>query len=434
MFITPFAPEATPQPTQTSASDLLQRKDTTAWEDLSTCGWYSGTSSRPYVCVSPLTCSTDTGSVVGCVSEGMAQLYTSCLGYRDVRLGRCSSAGPKTGCCEDEALPDCGTFIWTGSPTRYMFKCFTETTTISMLDEPQFVVDAAKASAPEAFARSTSSPSLGLTVIPVPHTSTSSGATGTDTQESSTSSSLVLTVIPVPHRSSSKTTSTGPESPSPTILASSLISTTPISSSSAPADSPSTAITFPASNTGAPPGLSTATKAGIGAGVGVGVMVILLLAIFSPSFLKKSRKRKQAQGENSIAPALQQQEGGAPSEACHGKAELEDPRYLLGQLQSGGYQGRAELDAAADAAAAAASGSYGVCDQCGSGTGFRNGGGGTAVVDGGSRPAEAVELDGSPVLIPDAMTMILGNEGGLRQASLPPCTALGMDNTTETDA
>ncbi|KUI71201.1 hypothetical protein VM1G_06660 [Cytospora mali] len=332
MFITPFAPEATPQPTQTSASDLLQRKDTTAWEDLSTCGWYSGTSSRPYVCVSPLTCSTDTGSVVGCVSEGMAQLYTSCLGYRDVRLGRCSSAGPKTGCCEDEALPDCGTFIWTGSPTRYMFKCFTETTTISMLDEPQFVVDAAKASAPEAFARSTSSPSLGLTVIPVPHTSTSSGATGTDTQESSTSSSLVLTVIPVPHRSSSKTTSTGPESPSPTILASSLISTTPISSSSAPADSPSTAITFPASNTGAPPGLSTATKAGIGAGVGVGVMVILLLAIFSPSFLKKSRKRKQAQGENSIAPALQQQEGGAPSEACHGKAELEDPRYLLGQL------------------------------------------------------------------------------------------------------
>ncbi|KUI58849.1 hypothetical protein VP1G_06132 [Cytospora mali] len=401
MFITPFAPEAAPQPTRTATSNILHRKDTTAWEDLNTCGWYSGTSSRPYVCASPLTCSTDTDSVVGCVTEGMAQLYTSCLDYRDVRLGRCSSVGLKTGCCEDEAQPDCGTFIWTGSPTRYMFKCFTETTTIAMLDEPQFVVDASKASESKASASmdsaaSTSSSSLILTVIPVPHTSTTSDATGTGTgtgtgtRESSTSSSLVLTVIPVTHTSSSETTSTDTENPSPTILASSFTPTTPISSLSAPADSPSPANTFPASNTGTPTGLSTATKAGIGAGVGAGVMLILLLALFSPFLLKKAKRRKQPQGEDSVAPAQQQQEG-EPAEACHGKAELEDPGFLKGQLQSGGYQGKAELDGDA-----AASRPRGICGQCGSGTGSRNGGG--AAVSDSFGPAEVVELDGSPVV------------------------------------
>lgn len=38
--------------------------------------------------------------------------------------------------------PACGTYIWTGSPERYMYKCFERASIVSILDVPQFVVDA----------------------------------------------------------------------------------------------------------------------------------------------------------------------------------------------------------------------------------------------------------------------------------------------------
>ncbi|KAH8200688.1 hypothetical protein TruAng_005152 [Truncatella angustata] len=43
---------------------------------------------------------------------------------------------------QSSAAPACVTYIWTGSPVRSQFKCGTATAITSMLDEPQFVIDA----------------------------------------------------------------------------------------------------------------------------------------------------------------------------------------------------------------------------------------------------------------------------------------------------
>jgi hypothetical protein len=47
---------------------------------------------------------------------------------------------------EQSQYPACGTYIWTGSPARSMYRCFAATTIVSMLDQPQFVIDAALSS------------------------------------------------------------------------------------------------------------------------------------------------------------------------------------------------------------------------------------------------------------------------------------------------
>lgn len=163
-----YAPQPTPPPSQVVVDLLLHRRQRTdsssssknIWENDQTCGWYSGISSQPYKCQSPLSCSTNTEDVVACATDGLEQFYTVCLNYEAVQSSKCTSAGPQTGCCQDADQPECGTFVWTGTPARSMFKCFPTATLISMLDEPQFIIDAsrsAEASSSSAAAASRSS-------------------------------------------------------------------------------------------------------------------------------------------------------------------------------------------------------------------------------------------------------------------------------------
>ncbi|KAH8775207.1 hypothetical protein F5883DRAFT_256563 [Diaporthe sp. PMI_573] len=150
-----YAPEPTQPPSKAVVELLLHRRQRTdssassdnTWENDQTCGWHSGISSQPYVCESPLSCSTNTGDVVACATDGLEQFYTVCLNYEAVQSSKCTSAGPQTGCCQNADQPECGTFVWTGTPARSMFKCFPTATLISMLDEPQFVIDASRSSA-----------------------------------------------------------------------------------------------------------------------------------------------------------------------------------------------------------------------------------------------------------------------------------------------
>lgn len=149
-----YAPEPTPPPSKAVVELLLHKRQRTGssssdntWENDQTCGWYSGISSQPYVCESPLSCSTNTEDVVACATDGLEQFYTVCLNYEAVQSSKCTSAGPQTGCCQNADQPECGTFVWTGTPARSMFKCFPTATLISMLDEPQFVIDASRSSA-----------------------------------------------------------------------------------------------------------------------------------------------------------------------------------------------------------------------------------------------------------------------------------------------
>ncbi|KAL1847220.1 hypothetical protein Daus18300_014014 [Diaporthe australafricana] len=148
------APQPTPPPSKAIVELLLHRRQRTEsssssnniWENDQTCGWYSGISSKPYQCDSPLSCSTNTDNVVACATDGLEQFYTICLNHEAVQSGKCTSAGPQTGCCQDAAQPECGTFVWTGTPARSMFKCFPTATLISMIDEPQFLIDASRSS------------------------------------------------------------------------------------------------------------------------------------------------------------------------------------------------------------------------------------------------------------------------------------------------
>ncbi|CAN8096206.1 unnamed protein product [Discula destructiva] len=149
------APPMTTTPPSQAAVELRLRQDSSSgssssntWLDSSTCGWYSGISSRAFQCVSPLACATNTDNVVACTTAGVEHYYTICMNYEAVQSSKCTSAGPKTACCTDASAPACGTFQWAATaPTRSMFRCFAEPTLIAMLDEPQFVLDASISSA-----------------------------------------------------------------------------------------------------------------------------------------------------------------------------------------------------------------------------------------------------------------------------------------------
>lgn len=158
----------TPPPGSVSESDdilelLLREKRATSsntWLDGTTCGWTAGVSSAPFTCSSRQTCSTNSDNVVGCASGTTNQpFFTVCLDYQAYKQGSCSSIGPKTGCCQSSSFGSCGTFLWTGSPTRSMYRCFPTETTISMIDEPQEVLDASTTSS--STSRSSSATSSG---------------------------------------------------------------------------------------------------------------------------------------------------------------------------------------------------------------------------------------------------------------------------------
>ncbi|KAI2633983.1 hypothetical protein GGS21DRAFT_519441 [Xylaria nigripes] len=125
--------------------DLLRRQsDKTDWTNSQTCGWLSGISSSAFQCLGGYTCATNQNHAVACVSGTISQFFTACLDYSAFEAGSCLSLDPATGCCEQKTRPACGTYIWTGEPERFMYQCFETASIVSMLDVPQFVLDASR--------------------------------------------------------------------------------------------------------------------------------------------------------------------------------------------------------------------------------------------------------------------------------------------------
>ncbi|KAI0143707.1 hypothetical protein GGR57DRAFT_342391 [Xylariaceae sp. FL1272] len=122
--------------------ELLRRGSTTDWENSNTCGWFAGISSSAIVCGGDFTCATNSDHVVACASGTISPFYTACLDYKAFEAGSCSNLDAATGCCANSKQPACGTYIWTGSPERFMYKCFETASALSILDVPQFVLDA----------------------------------------------------------------------------------------------------------------------------------------------------------------------------------------------------------------------------------------------------------------------------------------------------
>ncbi|KAH8166227.1 hypothetical protein CIB48_g1988 [Xylaria polymorpha] len=123
--------------------DLLKRQTSkTDWTNSETCGWFSGISSSAVLCGDGFTCATNSDHAVACASGTISPFFTACLDYSAFQAGSCLSLDAATGCCQQETEPACGTYIWTGSPERFMYKCFEKASIISILDVPQFVVDA----------------------------------------------------------------------------------------------------------------------------------------------------------------------------------------------------------------------------------------------------------------------------------------------------
>ncbi|KAI1111911.1 hypothetical protein F5Y14DRAFT_286586 [Nemania sp. NC0429] len=144
-----WTPKPTPAPGVRSDNeavlDLFRRKTSeTDWTNSETCGWFSGVSSSAVTCGGDFTCKTNTDHVVGCVSGTISPFFTACLDYSAFKAGSCSNLDAATGCCMSATEPACGTYIWTGSPERYMYKCFESASIVSILDVPQFVVDASR--------------------------------------------------------------------------------------------------------------------------------------------------------------------------------------------------------------------------------------------------------------------------------------------------
>ncbi|KAI0874566.1 hypothetical protein GGS24DRAFT_333320 [Hypoxylon argillaceum] len=141
-----WTPKPTPAPGARSEGevvmDLLRRQTSTKWENSETCGWFSGISSSAFTCGDGFTCGTNSDHVVACVSGTFSPFYKACLDFSAFQAGSCSNLDAATGCCQSAAEPACGTWIWTGSPERFMYQCFETASIVSMLDVPQFVIDA----------------------------------------------------------------------------------------------------------------------------------------------------------------------------------------------------------------------------------------------------------------------------------------------------
>ncbi|KAB5531350.1 hypothetical protein GE09DRAFT_383391 [Coniochaeta sp. 2T2.1] len=144
-----WTPKPTPAPGSISESDTVlellraKRQETSyIWEDDTTCGWTSGEASAPFTCPPGASCRTNDAHVVGCASGTAEPFFTVCLDMQAYEQGACASIGPKTGCCQTSGFGACGTYLWTGTPARSMYRCFPTPTIISMNDEPQEVIDA----------------------------------------------------------------------------------------------------------------------------------------------------------------------------------------------------------------------------------------------------------------------------------------------------
>ncbi|KAB5545521.1 hypothetical protein GE09DRAFT_211367 [Coniochaeta sp. 2T2.1] len=161
-----WTPKPTPAPGSVSESDAVlellraKRQETSySWEDDTTCGWTSGEASAPFTCEPGASCRTNDANVVGCVSGTAELFFTVCLDMQAYEQGACASIGPQTGCCQTSGFGACGTYLWTGTPVRSMYRCFPTPTIISMNDEPQEVIDASLSTTSTTTSSSTSTSS-----------------------------------------------------------------------------------------------------------------------------------------------------------------------------------------------------------------------------------------------------------------------------------
>ncbi|KAI1645528.1 uncharacterized protein F4817DRAFT_175542 [Daldinia loculata] len=112
------------------------------WVNNQTCGWVSGPSSDPFTCGESSTCATNSDHVVACVSGTFSPFFTTCVDFSAYQRGFCEDQGSGAGCCMDSRYGSCATYLWTNDPVRSMYRCSNVSTAITMLDVPQFVVDA----------------------------------------------------------------------------------------------------------------------------------------------------------------------------------------------------------------------------------------------------------------------------------------------------
>ncbi|KAK8054726.1 hypothetical protein PG994_009793 [Apiospora phragmitis] len=130
-------------------------------------------------------CATNEAHVVRCASGTNSPLFSVCVDYSAVVAGSCDEANTAAGCCTYTDFPACGTYLWTGTPARSMYRCFPTTSVVTLLDEPQFVVDART---------NTTSSAGGVAVSPAATPSTDVNAGGSGGWDKNTMMYVIITV------------------------------------------------------------------------------------------------------------------------------------------------------------------------------------------------------------------------------------------------
>ncbi|KAI0119041.1 hypothetical protein F4814DRAFT_458437 [Daldinia grandis] len=143
-----WSPKPTPAPGAAKPEEdhvldvLLVRGHTNLWTNNETCGWIPGPSSYPVTCGERSTCATNSDYIVACVSGTVSPFFSICLDFSAYERGSCDDHDTGAGCCTERQYGSCATYFWTSSPARSMYRCSNVSTAITMLDVPQFVVDA----------------------------------------------------------------------------------------------------------------------------------------------------------------------------------------------------------------------------------------------------------------------------------------------------
>ncbi|KAI1411943.1 hypothetical protein F5Y13DRAFT_53180 [Hypoxylon sp. FL1857] len=178
-----------PKPTSAVGEQALDLREVTAtvWTNSKTCGWIAGVSSQSFACDEGV-CATNSKHIVACVSSTVSPFYSLCLDYDAFQKSSCVDNNMETGCCIDTRYPECATYIWTDSPYRYMYRCWSSSAVITMIDVPQFIRDASRTTASAEVTIITGGGSQGNPLIP------NSGSQGSDVS-SAPSTGLPIDVI-----------------------------------------------------------------------------------------------------------------------------------------------------------------------------------------------------------------------------------------------
>ncbi|KAI1376543.1 hypothetical protein F4677DRAFT_459709 [Hypoxylon crocopeplum] len=137
-------PTSTPAITKNELFDgLNQRQEATnTWINDQTCGWIAEISSMPFTCGGDGTCVTNSKHVIACATGTLSPYYEACLDYVAYQGGSCVNENTSTGCCFNTDYGKCETLLWIDEPQRSMYQCAKVAAVVTMMDVPQFVVDA----------------------------------------------------------------------------------------------------------------------------------------------------------------------------------------------------------------------------------------------------------------------------------------------------